>query len=93
LIHIYLLILTNIKMLLSIINFIFTSLTSVVKNSSKFLTGVKKVASKLTFVPKYTFMSVKKIYKIFKGNSTIIRVGKLVNFRRKIFRRLDLNFP
>ena len=61
-------------MLLSIINFVSTSLTSVVKNSSKILTGVKKVSSKLTFVPKYTFIGVKKIYKIFKGNSIIIRV-------------------
>ena len=73
-IYTYLLILTNIKMPLSIIDFVSTNSTSIVKNSSKILTGVKKVASKLTFVPKYTFIGVKKIYKIFKGNSTIVRV-------------------
>jgi hypothetical protein len=59
-------------MSITIINYLSSNSTSVAKNTSKFLTGSKKVASTLIVVPKSTLRTFKKLYKIFKGNSTDI---------------------
>lgn len=58
----------------TVIDYLSSNVTDVAKNTSKLLTGSKKVASKLIVVPKYTLRTFKKLYKFFKGNSTDIIV-------------------